>query len=94
MGLMPARNIDRLAEKLGAKVIGRVPAYSSGTFGVSLLAKTLRERLEPQQREAVGSPAPQGEPQSGGYEDPGDVGWALRLKELSGPMLEVCRAPK
>jgi hypothetical protein len=41
------RKIEDLAEKLGAEVVGTVPDHSAGAFGVAKLARTLRERLEP-----------------------------------------------
>jgi hypothetical protein len=40
-----ARNIQALAKKLGATVIGSMPEYSAGAFGIAELANTLRERL-------------------------------------------------
>jgi len=40
------RKIENLAKKLGAEVIGTVPDYSAGTFGVAKLAPILRKRLE------------------------------------------------
>lgn len=42
-----ARKIEDLAKKLGAEVVGTVPDYSAGTFGIAKLARTRRERLEP-----------------------------------------------
>lgn len=47
-----AKNMDSLAKKLGATVVGTVPDYSAGAFGMAALAETLRERLEP----SVGKP--------------------------------------
>ena len=52
-----AKNIDLLAQKLGAKVVGRVPEYSAGTFGVAVLAKSLRDRLEPSKGKRPGRPS-------------------------------------
>ena len=40
------KNIERLAEKLGARVVGRVPEYLAGTFGVASLARVVLKRLE------------------------------------------------
>jgi hypothetical protein len=40
-----ARNIDVLAKKLGASVVGPVPDYSAGAFGMAVLANTSRRRL-------------------------------------------------
>jgi hypothetical protein len=45
------------AEKLGAKVVGRVPACSAGAFGVARLAETLRERLKPSSGKRLGQPS-------------------------------------
>ena len=42
-----AKNIEILAEKLGATIERQVPEYSAGAFGMAALANTLRERLEP-----------------------------------------------
>jgi len=42
-----AKNIDALATKLGAAMVGTVPDYSAGAFGMAALANTLRRRLEP-----------------------------------------------
>lgn len=53
---MPKR-IEDLAEKLGAEVVGTVPDYSAGTFGVAKLAQTLRERLEPGRGKRPGRPS-------------------------------------
>lgn len=52
-----ARNIDFLAEKLGATVVGKVPDYSAGAFGIARLAKTLRERLQPSAGKRPGRPS-------------------------------------
>ena len=52
-----AKNIDSLAEKLGATVIGTIPDYSAGAFGVASLAKTLRDRLEPSYGRRPGRPS-------------------------------------
>ena len=51
-----AKNIELLAEKLGAKVVGRVPEYSAGAFGVAVLAKALKARLEPGKGKRPGRP--------------------------------------
>lgn len=50
------RKIEDLADKLGAEVVGTVPDYSAGAFGVAKLAQTLRERLEPSQGKRPGRP--------------------------------------
>ncbi len=51
------RKIEALAEKLGAQVVGTVPDYSAGAFGVAKLAQTLRERLEPGRGKRPGRPS-------------------------------------
>ena len=51
------KNIDSLAKALGATVVGTVPDYSAGAFGVGLLAKTLRDRLEPSHGLRPGRPS-------------------------------------
>lgn len=51
-----AENVDKLAEKLGAEVVGQVPDYSAGAFGIAKLARTLRSRLEPSQGKRPGRP--------------------------------------
>lgn len=51
------RKIDDLARKLGAEVIGTVPGYSAGAFGVARLGRTLRERLEPSSGKRPGRPS-------------------------------------
>jgi hypothetical protein len=51
-----AENVERLAEKLGARVAGEVPESSAGAFGVAALAKSLRERLEPSFGKRPGRP--------------------------------------
>ena len=49
-----AKSIDSIAKKLGATVMGTVPEYSAGAFGVATLAKTMRDRLEPSQGKRPG----------------------------------------
>ncbi|HSL83284.1 MAG TPA: hypothetical protein VLF66_10950 [Thermoanaerobaculia bacterium] len=51
-----AENVERLAEKLGAEVKGKVPDYSAGAFGVAALAEGLRQRLEPGAGKRPGRP--------------------------------------
>ena len=36
-----AKNIEILAKKLGATLVGTVPDYSAGAFGMAALAETL-----------------------------------------------------
>jgi hypothetical protein len=52
-----AKNIDALARRLGAEVIGQVPVYTAGAFGVASLAKVLRERLQPSKGKRPGRPS-------------------------------------
>jgi hypothetical protein len=52
-----AKNIKHLAAELGATIAGRIPEYSPGTFGVMLLARELRERLEPGRGKRPGRPS-------------------------------------
>ena len=52
-----ARDMDSLAEKLGAKVVGTLPDYSAGAFGVARLAKTLRDSLQPSAGKRPGRPS-------------------------------------
>lgn len=52
-----AKNIEALAEKLGATIEGQVPEYSAGAFGMAALANTLRERLEPSVGKRPGRPS-------------------------------------
>jgi hypothetical protein len=51
------KKIDALAAKLGADVVGTVPDYSAGAFGVAMLASALRERLEPGRGRRPGRPS-------------------------------------
>lgn len=48
------RKIEEISRKLGAEVIGTVPEYSAGAFGVAKLAQTLRQRLEPSRDQRPG----------------------------------------
>ena len=52
-----AKNVDAVAKKLGATVVGTVPDYSAGAFGMAALANTLRERLEPSIGKRPGRPS-------------------------------------
>jgi hypothetical protein len=52
-----AKNIGSLAKKLGATVVGTVPDYSAGAFGMAALADVLRERLEPSAGKRPGRPS-------------------------------------
>lgn len=51
-----AKNINKIAEALGATVIGEVPETGGGAFGMRRLAAILRTRLEPGQGRRPGRP--------------------------------------
>jgi hypothetical protein len=51
-----ARNIEKLAQKLGAEVVAELPEVGGGAFGAARLAKILRERLEPGRGKRPGRP--------------------------------------
>ena len=54
-----ARNIQIVADKLGAGVVARVPEVGGGAFGAARLAQIfelLRSRLEPGQGKRLGRP--------------------------------------
>src|SRR5438445_13815316 len=51
-----AKNREKLAELLGAKIVGEVPDVSGGTFGMARLAQILHERLTPSQGDRPGRP--------------------------------------
>jgi hypothetical protein len=52
-----SRRIEDLAEKLGATVVGEVPDFSAGAFGMAQLAHTLRSRLQPGHGKRPGRPS-------------------------------------
>ena len=55
-----ADDIDRIAERLGAERIGRVPDAAGGAFGAARLAKnieSLRARLVPGRGKRAGRPS-------------------------------------
>ena len=54
-----AKNIDKVAKRLGAEVICQVPDVGGGVFGMTRLAgiiQALRARLEPSQGQRPGRP--------------------------------------
>jgi hypothetical protein len=51
-----ARNRERLAQLLGAHIVGRVPAVGGGAFGMARLGHLLHERLTPSRGERPGRP--------------------------------------
>ncbi len=61
-----AKNRERLAALLGAKIVGQVPAVGGGAFGMARLAHLLHERLTPSQGERPGRPS--------------DASWVVRPK--------------
>ena len=69
-----AKNLESLANKLGATVVGTVPDYSAGAFGVAALASTLQERLEPSVGKRPGRP--------------GNPAWSKRPKVPMAPETE------
>ena len=52
-----AKNVNKIAEALGATVVGEVPETGGGAFGMSRLAAILRTRLEPSQGRRLGRPS-------------------------------------
>lgn len=61
-----AKNRDRLAQLLGAKIVGRVPDVGGGAFGMARLAHFLHQKLTPSQGERPGRPT--------------DPNWVIRPK--------------
>lgn len=51
-----AKNIKKIATKLGAKVVARVPDAGGGAFGAALLAALLQHRLQPTMGQRPGRP--------------------------------------
>ncbi len=54
-----AKNIERLAQKLGADVVTELPDVGGGAFGAARLASILRQRLEPSRGKRPGRPTNQ-----------------------------------
>jgi hypothetical protein len=55
-----AKNIETIAESLGAKAVGRMPDVGGGAYGAARLArivKTLQGRLVPGQGKRAGRPS-------------------------------------
>jgi hypothetical protein len=61
-----AKNRERLAELLGANIVGQVPVAGGGAFGMARLAHVLHARLTPSQGERPGRPS--------------DASWVVRPK--------------
>ena len=54
-----AKNINKIADKLGARIVGQVPDAGGGAFGAARLARiveTMQARLEPGQGRRPGRP--------------------------------------
>jgi hypothetical protein len=52
-----AKNRERLAELLGARIIGEVADVGGGAFGMARMAHMLHQRLRPGQGECPDQPA-------------------------------------
>jgi len=51
-----ARNVHKIAKRLGATVVDRVPDAGGGAFGAARLAKIFQARLQPSQGQRPGRP--------------------------------------
>lgn len=51
-----AKNRDKLARLLGAKIVGEVPDVGGGAFGMARLAQIMHARLTPSQGQRPGRP--------------------------------------
>ncbi len=51
-----ARNIEKLAKKMGAEIVGKVPDVGGGAFGAARLREIMRQRLEPSAGRRFGRP--------------------------------------
>ncbi len=52
-----AKNVKRIANKMGANVLERLPDVGGGTVGAMRMVKLLQERLQPGQGERPGRPS-------------------------------------
>lgn len=52
-----AKNIKRIASKMGARLVERLPDVGGGAFGAMRMARLLQERLQPGQGERPGRPS-------------------------------------
>jgi len=52
-----AKNINRIARKMGARLVERLPDVGGGAVGAMRMAKLLQERLQPGQGERPGRPS-------------------------------------
>jgi hypothetical protein len=50
------KNREKLAERLGAKIVGEAPDSGGGAFGMARMAQFLHERLTPGQGDRPGRP--------------------------------------
>lgn len=55
-----AKNIKKIAELMGAKIVGQVPDVGGGAFGAARLAEILRQRLTPSRGKRPGRPTVSG----------------------------------
>lgn len=51
-----AKNVKRIAKKLGGTIVERLPNVGGGAFGAMRMAKLLQERLQPGQGKRLGRP--------------------------------------
>ena len=51
-----AKNVQKLANVMGAEVVGQVPDVGGGALGAARLAKLLQRRLEPSRGQRPGRP--------------------------------------
>lgn len=52
-----AKNVKRIAKKLGARVVERLPDIGGGAFGAMRMSELLQSRLQPGQGERPGRPS-------------------------------------
>lgn len=52
-----AKNVQKIAEGLGAKIVGKVPYTGGGAFGAARLAEIMKQRLVPSAGKRAGRPA-------------------------------------
>lgn|SRR5262245_61819045 len=51
-----AKNIQKIADLVGGKVVGQVPDVGGGAFGMARLGRILQARLEPSRGQRPGRP--------------------------------------
>lgn len=69
-----SKEIEEIAERMGADIVGTVPEYSAGAFGIANLSRALRDRLEPSRGKRPGRPS--------------DPSWSKRSKVPLAPETE------